>query len=78
VLKGGPVIGPTLQLLNNFFPGYTVTLSGSLFGLGYGFLAGFATGWGFAFVRNLTVFLYMALARRQAERQLLRKLLEYF
>jgi hypothetical protein len=78
VLKGGSVIGPTLQLLNNFLPGYTVSLSGSLLGLGYGFLGGFVTGWGFAFIRNFTVFLYMALARRHAERQLLRKLLEYF
>ena len=78
VIKGGPVVGPTLQLLHNFFPGYTVTVSGSLLGLGYGFLAGFATGWMFAFIRNLTVFLYMALAQHHAERQLLRKLLEYF
>jgi protoporphyrinogen oxidase len=77
VLKGGVVVGPNLELLNQYFPGYSVTMSGSLLGLGYGFLTGFAGGWGFAFLRNVTVFLYMALIRRRAERQLLEKLLEY-
>jgi hypothetical protein len=46
-------------------------------GLGYGFCAGFAGGWGYAFFRNITVFLYMALIQRRAERLLLGKLLEY-
>jgi protoporphyrinogen oxidase len=78
VLKGGETIGPNLQLLNQYFPGYTVTLSGSLLGLGYGFATGFAGGWGFAFLRNMSVFLYMAFAHRRAERQVLRNLLSYF
>jgi hypothetical protein len=78
VLKGGDTIGPNLQLLNHYFPGYTVTLSGSLLGLGYGFATGFAGGWGFAFLRNMSVFLYMAFAHRRAERQVLRNLLSYF
>jgi hypothetical protein len=77
VLKGGDVVGPNLQLLRNYFPGYTVTLSGSLLALLYGFLVGFTTGWGFAFLRNLSVFLYTALIQQRAERLLLRKLLEY-
>jgi hypothetical protein len=77
VLRGGVVVGPNLQLLEQYFPGYSVTMFGSLLGLGYGFCAGFIGGWGFAFLRNVTVFLYMALIRRRAERQLLEKLLEY-
>jgi len=77
VLKGGVVVGPKLQLLEQYFPGYSVTMLGSLLGLVYGFLTGFAGGWGFAFVRNIVLFLYMALIRRRAERLLLRKLLEY-
>ena len=76
-LKGGDVMGPNLQLLQQYFPWYSVTLSGSLLGLGYGFLSGFIGGWGFAFLRNITAFLYMALIRRRAERLVLRKLLEY-
>jgi len=76
-LKGGDVMGPNLQLLQQYFPWYSVTLSGSLLGLGYGFLSGFIGGWGFAFLRNITAFLYMALIRRRAERLVLRNLLEY-
>jgi hypothetical protein len=44
VLKGGPVVGPHLVLLSNYFPGYRVTILGSLIGFGYGFLTGFVTG----------------------------------
>ena len=77
VLKGGAVVGPNLQLLEQYFPGYSVSLSGSLLGLAYGFVTGFTGGWGFAFVRNTSVFLYMALLHRRAEHQLLKKLLEY-
>ena len=77
VLKGGEVVGPNLQLLENYFPGYSVTLSGSLLGLVYGFVTGFLAGWTFAFMRNVTVFLYSAIMQQRAERMLLRKLLEY-
>jgi protoporphyrinogen oxidase len=77
ILKGGTVVGPNLKLLENYFPGYSITLGGSLLGLAYGFFAGFVGGWGFAFLRNMSVFLYMALLHRRAEHQLLRKLLEY-
>jgi hypothetical protein len=77
VIKGGEVVGPNLGLLENYFPGYTVTLSGSLLGLVYGFITGFLAGWTFAFMRNVAVFLYSAIMQRRAERMLLRKLLEY-
>jgi protoporphyrinogen oxidase len=78
VLKGGDVVGPNLQLLNQFFPGYSVTMSGSVVGLGYGFASGFVGGWLFAFLRNSAMFLYMAVIHRRAELYLLRKLFEYF
>jgi protoporphyrinogen oxidase len=77
VLKGGEVVGPKLQLLENYYPGYTVTLTGSFLGLFYGFVTGFLAGWTFAFLRNVTVFLYTAVMQQRAERLLLRKLLEY-
>jgi protoporphyrinogen oxidase len=77
ILKGGTVVGPNLELLKNYFPGYSVTVWGSFLGLAYGFSAGFVGGWSFAFLRNTSVFLYMALLHRRAEHQLLRKLLEY-
>jgi len=78
VLKGGPMVGPTLGLLGQYFPGYTVTGPGSVLGLLYGFVSGFVVGWAFAFLRNATVFLYMAVVHRRAELQALRRLLEYF
>jgi protoporphyrinogen oxidase len=77
VLKGGVVVGPNLQLLDQYFPGYSVTVSGSLLGLGYGFFTGFAGGWGFAVLRNMTAFLCMVLIRHRTERLLLRNFLEY-
>ena len=78
VIKGGPFMGQNLQLLGQYFPGYTVSLPGSVLGLGYGFLVGFLTGWLFAFLRNGAVFFYMAAVHRRAELQILRKFLEHF
>jgi protoporphyrinogen oxidase len=77
VLKGGDVVGPRLGLLSHYFPGYSVTASGSVLGLAYGFIFAFTTGWMFAFLRNAVVFLYMAIIQRRADRQLLRRFLEH-
>ena len=57
VLKGGPHVGAHLQLLNQFFPGYTVTFAGSFLGLLYGFLVGYVSGWIIATVYNWVVLL---------------------
>jgi hypothetical protein len=78
ILKGGNVVGPRLQLLSQYFPGYSVTPIGSLLGLVYGFVTGLIGGWGFAFLRNGVLFFYMAAKYRSAERQILKKLLDYF
>ena len=77
VLKGGSVVGPNLQLLSQFFPGYSVTTFGSVVGLGYGFAAGFVMGWSTAFFRNLSVFLSIRLLRSGAERRTLRDIFDY-
>lgn len=45
VLKGGPVVGPHLSLLAQFFIGYRVTFIGSLVGFAYAFVCGFIVGW---------------------------------
>lgn len=78
ILRGGAIVGPHLDLLGQFFPGYRVTVLGLFLGLAYGCAAGFVVGWTAAFLRNAILFAYMALTRRHAERQLVRKLLEYF
>ena len=58
ILKGGPVVGPRLRLLAVYLPGYEVTFVGSLIGLGYGLVIGYAAGW-------LMGRVYNALARDQ-------------
>ena len=55
VLKGGTRIGPHLQLLDQFFPGYRVSFAGSFIGAFYGFLAGYVSGWIIASVYNWVV-----------------------
>src|SRR5262245_1029717 len=55
VLKGGPVVGPHLALLGQFFPGYRVTFAGSVIGAGYGFVVGFVVGWATARMYNWLV-----------------------
>lgn len=57
VLKGGSNIGAHLQLLNQFFPGYKVTLLGSFVGAVYAFAVGYVSGWIIATVYNWVVLL---------------------
>ena len=57
VLKGGTRIGPHLQLLNQFFPGYRVSFFGSLIGAFYGLVVGYLAGWIIAAVYNQVVLL---------------------
>lgn len=44
VVKGGPSPGQHLQLLGAFFPGYRVSVLGSLVGFVYAFVVGYALG----------------------------------
>lgn len=55
VAKGGPVVGPTLGLLGQFFPGYGVSVVGAVVGLAYGFAVGFVVGWLVAVLHNVAV-----------------------
>lgn len=77
LLKGGEPVGPHLDLLRQFLPGYRVSLAGGVLGMLYGFGLGFIAGWSIAFLRNTAVFMTTAIIHRRAERQLLRRLLEY-
>ena len=52
VVKGGPVVGPNLSLLGEFFLGYRVTVLGSFIGFAYGFVVGFAVGFAIATIYN--------------------------
>ena len=77
VLKGGLVVGPHLHLLGQFLPGYSLTPAGSVLGLLYGLGVGFLAGWSFAFLRNVSLFLSLAVLRRRAQLQLLKRFLEF-
>jgi len=55
VLRGGPVVGPHLALLAQFFPGYRVTFTGSLVGAAWGFGYGFVAGWLVSLLYNAIV-----------------------
>ena len=55
VLKGGPVVGPHLALLGQFFIGYHVTFLGSLIGFVYGFVGGYIVGYAVGRVYNWAV-----------------------
>ena len=52
---GQTKVGPTLGLLNNYFPGYEVTVPGSFIGFFYGALTGALVGWVIATVYNAVV-----------------------
>jgi hypothetical protein len=64
-------------LLGQYFPGYTVTPAGALLGLLYGAVVGGVAGWSFAVLRNATLLVYVAMARRRVERGLLRRFMEF-
>lgn len=55
VIRGGPVVGPNLALLGQFFVGYTVTYWGSVVGFVYGFITGFVIGFSIATIYNWIV-----------------------
>lgn len=45
MVKGGPNIGQHLQLLGQYYPGYSVSWPGAFLGLVYGALTGGLMGW---------------------------------
>ena len=67
ILKGGEADGLDLQLLSQYYPGYTVTFGGALLGLFYGFLSGFLLGWFIALLRNASLGLYLRFVRKKTE-----------
>ena len=55
VIKDGPQAGRHLQLLSNYFVGYSVTWTGSIVGLFYGALTGGVVGWAIGTIYNKVV-----------------------
>jgi protoporphyrinogen oxidase len=67
IIKGGEVVGPTLQLLAQYFVGYTVTVKGAFVAFGYSFVWAFLFGWLFAYLRNLFLAIYIFYVKREEE-----------
>ncbi len=70
--------GANPGLLGQFFIGYTVTPSGAFVGLLWGLGVGFILGWGFAWLRNLIVRIYLRVVRSRAEIEQYSDFLDHF
>jgi len=55
LIKGGPVVGPHLRLLGQFFIGYRVSFLGSIIGFFWGFAVGTLTGTTIGWIYNWIV-----------------------
>jgi hypothetical protein len=55
LIRGGEAVGLHLNLLGNYFPGYSVTWVGSLLGFVYGAIVGAIIGWAIGKIYNLVV-----------------------
>jgi hypothetical protein len=67
IATGGGGGGIDLQLLAQYYPGYTVTFPGAFLGLFYGFLSGFLLGWFIAALRNASLELYLRFVQKKTE-----------
>ena len=77
-LKNNGDMTEIMQLLNQYFFGYSITVKGAFVGMGYTFLWGFLFGWLFAYLHNLFVGLYLYRVKRKAELLSFREFLDYF
>lgn len=72
-----PDPGFDLQLLGQYFYGYTVTWPGAAIGAAWGFMVGFVGGWFTAFIRNLVLAVSVFAARTRAELDATRDFLDH-
>ncbi len=77
VIPNNNMVAEYLALINQFFPGYSVTIQGSLLGAAYGYLVGFVVGWMFAFLRNAATAVYIASTYRSAQSSALKQIFDY-
>ena len=75
LIKGGPVVGPTLSLLAQFLPGYRVSWGGALVGMLQSGAGGFALGYTLAKLRNWGLRVYALVVRRRASARARRDML---
>ena len=78
VIKGGEVVGPNLQLLGQYFIGYSVTIKGAFIGMGYSLFWGFLFGWLLAYLRNLFLGFFIYRVKKKIEMLSFRDFLDHF
>jgi hypothetical protein len=78
VIKGGQTVGPNLQLLSQYFYGYTVTVKGAFIGFAYSFFWGFLFGWLFAYFRNFLVGFFIYRIKKRMAMLKFRDFIDYF
>jgi protoporphyrinogen oxidase len=77
-INSSEAVGPHLSLLEQFLPGYRISLTGSITGLVYLFLVGFFTGLGIAYLWNVSVFISARIFHRDIEIHLLRRMFDFY
>jgi len=78
VIKGGEVVGPNLQLLGQYFIGYSVTIKGAFIGMAHSFFWGFLSGWMFAYLRNFFLAFFIYRVKRKVEMLTFKDFLDHF
>ena len=66
-----------LELLDEYFYGFSVSWSGALIGAGWAALAGFCWGWFLAFARNLFLAIWLMTLRVKHDLQTSREFLDH-
>jgi hypothetical protein len=77
IIKGGHNVGQHLQLIGQYFVGYTMTLKGAFVAFAYAFFSAFLFGWSIAYLRNLLLTLYLYRVKKRNEIMSLRDLIDY-
>ena len=77
VVRGDGIAAEKLELLRNYFTGYTVTVEGAFMALGYTFFWGFLFGWLFAYLRNFFLALYVTRIKKKLEVRSLKEFLDH-
>jgi hypothetical protein len=77
-IKQGEVVGPNLQLLGQYFIGYSVTIKGAFIGMAQGFFWGFIFGWTFAYLRNFSLAFFIYRVKKKVEMLTFKDFLDHF
>lgn len=72
-----PTDGLPLELLSQYFAGYTVTWAGACIGAAWAAFSGFVLGWFLAFSRNLLLGFMIVVVRARAELSQTRDFLDH-